>query len=145
MIGFLGSLVKPAIGLARGWLDGKQKLQASKQRTERAVEERRAQQAREKGRFDSEWELEQLKQQQNSKANRANRTITMLLVFSPVIVTVVSPDHGRQIWENLKLVPGPYWGLISLVMSGIWAQKNAAPVISKISQALGKVPVGGKK
>ena len=121
----------PVVELAKGWLEGRRKVQVARIKTAEAVEERRAQQASEQGQRDSDWELENIKQ-----SGKFSRRVTMLFVFLPIVVTTIWPEHGKQLWENMRLVPQEWWTLTGLVVGGVYGYRKAPEILGKIAQAL---------
>ena len=129
----LTAIFGPVVELAKGWLEGRQKVQAARIKTQEAIETRRAQQASEQGKRDSDWELASIGQ-----SGRFSRRFVMLCVFAPIIVTTIWPDHGDQLWANMAKIPTEWWTLTGIVVGGIYGVRQAPALLGKIAQALRK-------
>ena len=127
------ALLQPLVGLAKGWLEGRTKRQAARQKTELAIEQRRTEMAAARGEHDADWELETLRQ-----PDRQMRRVLASLILLPVVVTVIAPEHAGVMWERLRSVPGEYYALIGIVVSFYFASRKAPEVIGRLSQALSR-------
>ncbi|OED34525.1 hypothetical protein AB832_07455 [Flavobacteriaceae bacterium (ex Bugula neritina AB1)] len=48
------------------------------------------------------------------------RYVSFIIIYLPMIVTVISPSHGAEIWKNLELVPDYYMTGALMILGSIW-------------------------
>jgi len=72
-----------------------------------------------------EWEMKSLE-----TSSKGLKRLSFYLFAGPILITVISPERGGQIWENLSHVPegfliiyyaitGAIWGISSLKDHGV--------------------------
>jgi len=103
-------------------------VKAAKHKRELAVINNQARLASDEQSHNHEWEMASLKNQDTSL-----RWCSFWLFALPILITVISPEYGAVIWENLALVP--QWCVtvfISMIggIKGIVELKKAIPQIA---------------
>lgn len=48
------------------------------------------------------------------------RWVSFIIIYLPIIITVIYPEHGGRIWQNLTLVPEFYMNGALMILGGIW-------------------------
>lgn len=112
---------------ATEWIKSRKEIKMAKHNRELAIINNQTRLAQDKQDYNHQWEMESLKG--NSKGLRAFCYVQITL---PMLVTMVAPDYGAKIWENLKLVPDFWVSAWVLTLGGIWGAhelKGALPAI----------------
>ena len=128
------SLIAPFTSLAGQVLKTRAEKSEAKHKLEMAVLENKARLASAVSEHNSEWELANLQDK-----DKWLRWFSYSMFTAPIVITVISPEWGRQIFVNLEYAPswvvevwiamnGAVWGLSSL--------KNVVP--SVVGQIRGK-------
>ena len=119
--------------MASTWMTNHNEKSMAKHNREVAIIENEARLAQDKESHNSAWEMAQLQDK-----DKILRWFSYSMFTLPIIITVVNPEWGRQIFENLSYAPswlvevfiglnGAIWGLSSL--------KNIAPsVVNQIKE-----------
>ena len=48
------------------------------------------------------------------------RWVSFIIIYLPIIITIVSPDEGARIWANMALVPEYYMYGALMILGSIW-------------------------
>ena len=123
----LKALLGPVASLAGQVVEKRAEKAAAKHKLDLAVIENKARLAQSKHDANSDWEMAQLQDK-----DKFLRWFSYTLFTAPIVITVLAPEYGRRIFENLEYVPewmvqvfiamnGAVWGLSSL--------KNVAPSV----------------
>ena len=134
MLAALGAALGPVADLAKGWLANRREQQKARQATAMAVENRKRELAEAKGEHDAAWELGVLGQ-----PDRLMRRTLALLLLSPIVITVVAPARGREVWAALAIVPTEYWAIVGVVFGFYFAAKNAPILFGQLKQAFARM------
>lgn len=112
----MSAIVGSLIGLATSFLSGKQK-------EVEALSEAKAKRADRQ----ADVKVERIK-----NASRFLRFYSYFLFSAPVVVTVVFPEHGALIWENLKNVDEWFLNIFLGMNSAIWVIGETGNVYQKV-------------
>lgn len=123
----LKALLGPIASLAGQVVEKRAEKSAAKHKLDLAVIENKARLAQSKHDANSDWEMAQLQDK-----DKFLRWFSYTMFTAPIVITVIAPEYGRRIFENLEYVPewmvqvfiamnGAVWGLSSL--------KNVAPSV----------------
>ena len=72
------------------------------------------------------WEMESLTHNPASL-----RFFSFGLFSTPIIITVISPEHGAKIWANLEHVPDNFMTIFMIMIASIWGASEAKNLILK--------------
>jgi hypothetical protein len=67
------------------------------------------------GSYNHEWEMKALE-----TSSKGLKHMSFLLFAGPILVTVVHPSYGGEIWTNLKLVPEGFMQIYYAITGAIW-------------------------
>ena len=123
----LQSFIAPIANLAGTFIKNRAEKSMAKHKLELNVLENKARLALAEHEANSEWEMAQLQDK-----DKILRWFSYTMFTAPIVITVVNPDWGRRIFENLEYAPswvvevwiamnGAVWGLSSL--------KNVVPSV----------------
>ena len=107
------------------WLENRGQVKAAEHSRDLAVINNQARLASDKESHNHEWEMASLKDKDN-----ALRWVSFWLFALPVVITVVAPEYGAVIFQNLELVPDWFKGVLISMIGGIWGiveLKKAVP------------------
>jgi len=100
----LGAIFSGLATLISSWFDIK-----------RAKNENKARLLRDTESNNTAWEMASI-----THTPTGLRYVSFGIIYLPIIVTVISPEHGARIWVNLGLVP-EHWITGSLMILGsVW-------------------------
>lgn len=117
----IGSLLKPV----DTWLKNRGERQKAKHKRDIAIIDNQARLAREIQSHNASWEMASLADKDISL-----RWVSFLMFTFPIILVVISPEHGKLVFERLKLVPEWMLYIWFLMISGVWGiarLKDAVP------------------
>ena len=109
------------------WLKNRGEVITAKHTRDLAVITNQARLASDKESHNHEWEMASLKDKDN-----ALRWVSFWLFALPVVVTVIAPEYGAEIFKNLELVPDWFVRVLISMIGGIWGiieLKKAVPQI----------------
>ena len=120
-------MLQAILGLGSSVVTAVTEKQQAKHKRELAIIDNEARLALSENEANSAWEMAQLQDK-----DKFLRWFSYSMFTAPILVTVISPEHGKQIFENLEHAPswlvevfialnGAVWGLSSL--------KNVVPSI----------------
>ena len=112
---------KPVTAVINGFVDIKKAKHARKL----AVINNQARLASDKESNNHEWEMASLQDKDNGL-----RWCSFWLFALPVVVTVITPEYGAEIFTNLEIVPEWFFQTLIAMIGGIWGiteLKKAAP------------------
>lgn len=123
----LQTLIGPIAGLASSFMNKQAEKAQAKHKLEMAIIENKARLAAAKDQANADWEMAQLEDK-----DKILRWFSYTMFTAPIVITVVSPEWGKQIFQNLEYAPswvvevwiamnGAVWGLSSL--------KNVVPSV----------------
>lgn len=123
----LQALIGPIAGLASSFMNKQAEKAQAKHKLEMAIIENKARLAAAKDQANADWEMAQLEDK-----DKVLRWFSYTMFTAPIVITVVSPEWGKQIFQNLEYAPswvvevwiamnGAVWGLSSL--------KNVVPSV----------------
>lgn len=123
----LQALIGPIAGLASTFINKQAEKSQAKHKLELAIIENKARLAAAKDQANADWEMAQLEDK-----DKILRWFSYTMFTAPIVITVVSPEWGKQIFQNLEYAPswvvevwiamnGAVWGLSSL--------KNVVPSV----------------
>ena len=98
-------LLGAGLDLLTTWLTGKQKVVESAQQAQAAAAEKRA--------------AFRLERERNS--NKWLRLYSYLMFSTPIVVTVIAPHQGAEIFKNLEHVPDWYINAFFAMNGAVWA------------------------
>ena len=107
------------------WLKNKGEVKAAKHTRQIAVINNQARLATDEQSNNHEWEMANLQDKDN-----ALRWCSFWLFALPILLTVICPEHGAVVFENLELVPQWWVKVFVSMIGGIWGiveLKKAAP------------------
>ena len=121
------NFITPIANLAGTFFKNRAEKAAAKHKLELNVLENKARLALAEHEANSEWEMAQLQDK-----DKILRWFSYTMFTAPIIITVISPEWGKQIFQNLEYAPswvvevwiamnGAVWGLSSL--------KNVVPSV----------------
>jgi len=70
---------------------------------------------------------------------------TFIMWFGPFMITWLSPDYGKQIFDNLKLLPAWYVQSCMTIMFTVWSISVSRDTITTIFANLGKYMAGRRE
>ena len=114
------ALISPIASLAGSVIEKRAEKAQAKHKLELAVIENKARLAISKSEHNQAWEMAQLEDK-----DKVLRWFSYTMFTAPIVITVVSPEWGKQIFQNLEYAPswvvevwiamnGAVWGLSSL-------------------------------
>lgn len=128
MITLIGSLISDGINYFREKRQAKHELKMSVIRNKQRL-------AEDEQTNNHDWEMATLENR-----DRFLRILSFCMFGLPLVITVVSPDTGSQIFNNLEQAPDWYVQTFIAINGGVWGiveLKNAAPqFINAIRQVL---------
>lgn len=107
------------------WLENRGKISQAKADRELAVINNQARLAQDTQTNNHEWEMASLRDKDNGL-----RWFSFWLFALPIIITVLWPEWGKEIFTNLKIVPEWFVQTLVAMIGGIWGiveLKKAAP------------------
>lgn len=113
------------------WLSNSKELKMAKHSRDLAIINNQARLAADKETNNAAWEMASLKE-----TGRLLRVLCFLIFTTPIIVTVVSPETGAEIWVNLDLVPEWFMQLFFYMFAGIWGVAELKENVPSIVGAL---------
>lgn len=117
------------------WLENRGKKAEAKAKLEIAVTNNRARLARDKETNNHDWEMASL-----ADKDKGLRYVSYSIFALPILITVVHPGQGQEIFTNLELVPDWWVKTFVSINGGVWGiieLKRAAPaLISAIKGAI---------
>lgn len=120
-INLLGSLAS----LAGSVIEKRAEKSAAKHKLDVAVLNNKARLAQAKESHNSEWEMAQLQDK-----DKYLRWFSYTMFTAPIVITVLAPEYGRRIFENLEYVP-EWMVQVFIAMNGaVWgisSMKNVVP------------------
>lgn len=119
------NLITGLFGIGQQWLENRKEKTQAKHKRELAVINNQARLAQSEKEHNHAWELASLQDK-----DKLLRFISYFMFTSPIMITVVSPQHGAEIFTNLDSVP-PWlvqsWVAINGAVWGIASLKNVVP------------------
>jgi len=113
------------------YLKNRGEIKKAKHKRNLAIIDNQARLAMSEKEFNHQWEMESLKGN-----SQWLRIVCFVQLALPLTISVVSPEHGKAIWDNLDGVPAWFVQMYAIVIGSIWGIhefKGAAPqVISAI-------------
>ncbi|WP_287796257.1 hypothetical protein [Idiomarina sp.] len=110
------TLIATGIGLVTDWLAGKrEKAQAQTKAEIKQLDNASA------------WEIAALK-----GAGKFLRLVSYSMFGLPMVITVISPEHGQKIWDNLQTVPEWYLTTFISINGAVWGIAELKRPISAI-------------
>lgn len=109
------------------WLKNRGEIAQAKHDRKKAIINNQARLASDKQSNNHEWEMANLQDKDN-----ALRWCSFWLFASPIILTVFFPEHGKEFFTNLDLVPQWWVKVFVSMIGGIWGiveLKKAAPAL----------------
>jgi len=109
------------------WFKNKGDIKKAKHKLELAIIDNQSRLALSEAEYNHQWEMESL------KGNSQYLRIFCFVQFAvPLMISVVSPEHGAAIWTNLDLVPAWFVKVYIIMVGAIWGIhefKQVAPSI----------------
>lgn len=115
------------------WFKNRGEVNTAKHARELAVINNQARLASDEASHNHEWEMASLKNQDTSL-----RWCSFWLFALPILITVISPEYGAIIWENLGLVPQWFKTVFISMIGGIWGIVELKKAIPQIAAAFKK-------
>jgi hypothetical protein len=112
------------------WFKNRGQVKKAEHERDLAVIQNQARLANDKESHNHEWEMASLKNKDNSL-----RWVSFWLFAAPVVITVISPEHGAPIFKNLELVPDWFKGVLISMIGGIWGIVELKKAIPQIMSA----------
>ena len=109
------------------WIKNRGQVKEAEHERDLAVINNQARLASDKESHNHEWEMASLKNQDNSL-----RWCSFWIFALPILITVVSPETGREIFSNLEFVPDWFKTVFISMIGGIWGiveLKKAVPQV----------------
>ena len=109
------------------WLENRGEVKAAEHTRNLAVINNQARLASDKESHNHEWEMASLKNQDG-----ALRLFSFCIFALPILITVISPEYGAVIFNNLELVPEWFKTVFISMIGGIWGiveLKKAIPQV----------------
>lgn len=108
ILAFLPAIVKEAFSF---WKDKKKakhimQMAGIENRTRLLLSEQEA---------NHEWEMKALE-----TSSKPLKHMSFALFAGPVLITIISPTYGGQIWTNLELVPDGFMQIYYAITGAIW-------------------------
>ena len=107
------------------WLKNRGETKAAKHTRGLAVINNQARLANDVQSNNHEWEMASLQDKDN-----ALRWFSFCLFALPIIITILAPEYGAEIFENLTIVPEWFFQTLIAMIGGVWGMtelKKAAP------------------
>ncbi|MCF7515981.1 hypothetical protein L3V43_20570 [Pseudoalteromonas sp. L23] len=107
------------------WLKNRGEKQQAAHQRDLAIINNQARLAQSTKDYNHEWEMASLQDK-----DKTLRFISYFMFTSPILITVISPTHGNQIFTNLESVPSwlvQTWVAINGGVWGIASLKNVVP------------------
>ncbi len=133
---WLGGIFAPV----KQWLKNRAAEKQAEHERNLAVIQNQARLAQSEKDYNHEWEMANLQDK-----DKGLRYFSYAMFTAPIVITVISPAHGKEIFANLENVP-PWlvqtWIAINGGVWGISSLKNVVPsVIGNIRKAKAVKPV----
>lgn len=119
------SIITGLFGIGQQWLTNRKEKQQAKHNRELAIINNQARLAQSEKDHNHAWEMASLQDK-----DKFLRVFSYFMFTSPILITVISPEHGGQIFTNLKIVPNwlvQSWIAINGGVWGIASLKNVVP------------------
>lgn len=119
------SVLTGLFGIGQQWLANRKEKQQAKHNRELAVINNQARLAQSEKDHNHAWEMASLQDK-----DKFLRVFSYFMFTSPILITVISPEHGGQIFTNLEIVPNwlvQSWIAINGGVWGIASLKNVVP------------------
>ena len=113
------------------WLSNSGELSLAKHARDLALINNQARLASDKETNNAAWEMSSLKE-----TGRLLRVLCFFIFTAPIIITVISPSSGADIWTNLDLVPEWFMQLFFYMFAGIWGVAELKENVPSIVGAL---------
>lgn len=119
------------------WLTTRKEKQQAKAQRDIAVINNQARLASDEQSNNHDWEMANL-----ADKDKGLRYISYSMISLPILITVLAPERGQAIFNNLELVPDWWVQIFIAINGGVWGiveLKRAAPaLISAVKGALKK-------
>lgn len=119
------SVLTGLFGIGQQWLANRKEKQQAKHNRELAVINNQARLAQSEKDHNHAWEMASLQDK-----DKFLRVFSYFMFTSPILITIISPEHGGQIFTNLEIVPNwlvQSWIAINGGVWGIASLKNVVP------------------
>lgn len=80
-----------------------------------------------------EWEMKALE-----TSSKGLKNMSFLLFAGPIIITVLHPTYGGEIWKNLELVPAGFMQIYYGITGAIWGLASLKDHGVNLTQIIGK-------
>lgn len=108
-------MINLILPLISSWLAGRQRVNDKKLDLKLADLENKADLLRSKEQYNNDWEIRSL-----THSPTFLRSASFTLFSLPIVITVISPEHGAEVWTNLDVVPDWFKAVYLSMVGGIW-------------------------
>ena len=112
------------------WLKNKGEVKAAKHVRELSIIKNQSRLANDTASYNHEWEMASLGNQ-----DKALRWCSFWIFALPILITVVHPEAGKEIFTNLDFVPNWFKTVFISMIGGIWGIVELKTAIPQIKSA----------
>lgn len=91
--------------------------------------------AEDKQSFNHAWEMASLKDK-----DKGLRYLSFFMFTSPILIAVISPAHGTELFSRLELVPEWILQIWFYMIAGIWGIASLKDTVPQIIKSLRRTP-----
>lgn len=115
------------------WLENRGEVKAAKHTRELAIINNQSRLANDTASYNHEWEMASL-----GNHDKALRWCSFWIFALPILITVISPETGKEIFTNLDFVPDWFKTVFISMIGGIWGIVELKKAIPQIAAAFRK-------
>lgn len=127
IIKLFGALLSPF----KSFFEKKKDIALAKHERDMAILQSQARIAQDKLAFDHAWEMASLQDK-----DKGLRYLSFIMFTSPILVAVVSPLHGVELFDRLELVPDWILQIWFYMIAGIWGIASLKDTVPQIIQSM---------
>lgn len=127
IMGFLSLLIDPI----KSFFTNRKELAMAKHTRDLAILQSQAKLAEDKQSFDHAWEMASLQDK-----DKGLRYLSFFMFTSPIIITVLAPVYGFELFERLELVPEWILQIWFYMIAGIWGLASLKDTVPQIIQGM---------
>ncbi len=124
-------LIRGIVGIAGSYFKRKSEKTTAKHKRDLAVINNQARLAMSEKEFNHQWEMANLQDKDDFLRN-----ISFFLFTSPIIIVVIWPEYGTQMFERLNTVPEWLLQIWFYMIAGVWGiaalKNNVSEIISNM-------------
>lgn len=116
------------------WLKNRGQVKRAEHKRDLAVINNQARLAQSETDYNHEWEMANLRDK-----DKGLRYFSYCMFTAPILITVISPEYGKQIFKNLETVPTWLVQTWVALNGGVWGISTLKNVVPEFAGQLAKI------